>query len=509
MKKMGFFLSLNQGVLQFYYLKMRFFIQKWGNDMSNFIIFENQKKIKNYPFWMLLCFSMFCFWQMGFIYFMGPSLTINGRTPLPISMDNITTLIALSYVFSILFMIFLPSRVIWAQRISTVISMATAIGLFLPLPDEALRMLIYAHVFFCCFMIGFETFLMINYFSEENTVTHLTAAYGVSLILISIVQNDFIPITFPVFRIITVIALILLFVFFFRMPAKKELCPRYVKKNDEINKPEKLLIGTFVLVFVSAVMAVSGPSISGEVKHGVFITYLVDAIASLLIYFIYKKFGIHPFRLISICIGMGSIGFLLMFAATDVPELASVACGFIGIGMLPCQMLPLYGVVLMKSYPSRFLSPIIIGLSLVAVLVQGSMVEIFRNSPSMLNLVYAVIMVALVIIYLQIEPYYLYTLKRKIPEAEEILQPVAADTEETFVPDNDSITEKKEDSVLAFLSKRELEVVDLIAGGYSNGDIAKMLYISVHTVNDHTKNIYRKLDVHSRYELTALVNKLK
>lgn len=473
--------------------------------MGHSLISENQKKLRNYPFRMLVCFAMFCFWQMGFIYFMGPSLTIDGRTPLPVSMDNITTLIALSYIFSILFMIFLPSRVIWAQRISTVISIATVAGLFLPLPDEMLRALVYAHVFFCCFMIGFETFLMVNYFSEENTVTHLTAAYGVSLILISMVQNDFIPITFPVFRIITVIALLLLLVFFFRMPAKKEFCPRYVKKSDGITKPKKLLIGTFVLVFVSAVMAVSGPSISGEVKHGVFITYLVDATASLLIYFLYKKFGIHPFRLISICIGMGSIGFLLMFAATDVPELASVACGFIGIGMLPCQMLPLYGVVLMKSYPSRFLSPVIIGLSLVAVLVQGSMVEVFRSSPSMLNLVYAVLMVALVIIYLQIEPYYLYTLRRKIPEEVEHTAQKAAD--EAPETETEISVEVEFNSVLSVLSKRELEVVDLIAGGYSNGDIAKMLFISVHTVNDHTKNIYRKLNVHSRYELTALINK--
>lgn len=61
---------------------------------------------------------------------------------------------------------------------------------------------------------------------------------------------------------------------------------------------------------------------------------------------------------------------------------------------------------------------------------------------------------------------------------------------------------------LSVLSKRELEVVELIAGGYSNADIAKILFISVHTVNDHTKNIYRKLNVHSRYELTALVNKI-
>ena len=477
--------------------------------MGYSLILENQKKLKSYPFWMLACFSMFCFWQMGFIYFMGPSLTIDGRTPLPISIDNITMLIALSYVLSILFMIFLPSLVIWAQRISTIISIATAIGLFLPLPAEALKMLIYSHVFFCCFMIGFETFLISNYFCEENAITHLTAAYGISLVLISIVQNDFVPITFPVFRIITVIALLFLITFFFKMPAKREFCPRYVKKNDGITKPKKLLFGTFALVFISSLMAVSGPSISGEVQHGVFITYLVDAIASFVIFFLYKKFKIHPFRLISICIGIGSIGFLLVFATGDVPQLASVACGFIGIGMVPCQMIPLYGVVLMKSYPTRFLSPIIIGLALVAVLVQGSMVELFRSSPSMLNLVYAVLMVALVIIYLQIEPYYLYTLRRKISEEVEQNAQESEDEASENETETEFSAEVETDSVLSVLSKRELEVVDLIAGGYSNGDIAKILFISVHTVNDHTKNIYRKLNVHSRYELTALINKLK
>ena len=356
---------------------------------------------------------------------------------------------------------------------------------------------------------SFETFLISNYFCEENAITHLTAAYGISLVLISIVQNDFVPITFPVFRIITVIALLFLITFFFKMPAKREFCPRYVKKNDGITKPKKLLFGTFALVFISSLMAVSGPSISGEVQHGVFITYLVDAIASFVIFFLYKKFKIHPFRLISICIGIGSIGFLLVFATGDVPQLASVACGFIGIGMVPCQMIPLYGVVLMKSYPTRFLSPIIIGLALVAVLVQGSMVELFRSSPSMLNLVYAVLMVALVIIYLQIEPYYLYTLRRKISEEVEQNAQESEDEASENETETEFSAEVETDSVLSVLSKRELEVVDLIAGGYSNGDIAKILFISVHTVNDHTKNIYRKLNVHSRYELTALINKLK
>jgi len=63
------------------------------------------------------------------------------------------------------------------------------------------------------------------------------------------------------------------------------------------------------------------------------------------------------------------------------------------------------------------------------------------------------------------------------------------------------------DSPFAVLSKRELEVVDLIARGYSNAEIANVLVISVHTVNDHTKKIYRKLNVHSRLEVAALANR--
>lgn len=65
--------------------------------MSYSLLFNNQRKRLEQPWWMLIFFAMFCFWQMGFIYFIGPSLTIDGRTPLPISTDNTTALIALAY----------------------------------------------------------------------------------------------------------------------------------------------------------------------------------------------------------------------------------------------------------------------------------------------------------------------------------------------------------------------------------------------------------------------------
>lgn len=51
------------------------------------------------------------------------------------------------------------------------------------------------------------------------------------------------------------------------------------------------------------------------------------------------------------------------------------------------------------------------------------------------------------------------------------------------------------------LSIRELEVVKLIAGSLSDGDIANRLFISEYTVANHRKNILRKLKLHSKSEI--------
>jgi LuxR family maltose regulon positive regulatory protein len=50
------------------------------------------------------------------------------------------------------------------------------------------------------------------------------------------------------------------------------------------------------------------------------------------------------------------------------------------------------------------------------------------------------------------------------------------------------------------LSKREAEVLRLLATDLTSTEMAQELVISVHTVRSHIKNIYAKLDVHSRYE---------
>ncbi|MFE3111102.1 response regulator transcription factor [Kitasatospora indigofera] len=54
------------------------------------------------------------------------------------------------------------------------------------------------------------------------------------------------------------------------------------------------------------------------------------------------------------------------------------------------------------------------------------------------------------------------------------------------------------------LSRRELEVMDHIARGRSNSDIAQTLFLSEKTVKNHVNRIYTKLQVHSRAAAVSL-----
>ncbi|MGR0158962.1 LuxR C-terminal-related transcriptional regulator [Paenarthrobacter nitroguajacolicus] len=58
------------------------------------------------------------------------------------------------------------------------------------------------------------------------------------------------------------------------------------------------------------------------------------------------------------------------------------------------------------------------------------------------------------------------------------------------------------DNELDKLSARELEVMRLIARGYSYKEVAKELFISIKTVETHVSAVLRKLQLSSRHELT-------
>jgi two-component system response regulator DesR len=58
------------------------------------------------------------------------------------------------------------------------------------------------------------------------------------------------------------------------------------------------------------------------------------------------------------------------------------------------------------------------------------------------------------------------------------------------------------------LSEREREVLELMAGGHTNPEIAALLHLSRHTVKEHTSSVYRKLEVRNRTEAVQRAQRL-
>lgn len=492
--------------------------------MQHPILIENQNSRREVPIWQLLCFVMFCIWQMGFIYYVGTSLNIDGRTPLPVSADNITLLIVAGYVCSLLVLCLLPKWVIRLSRACAAVALLTALGLFLSLDAGALTALIYIQCFCCCFMIGFETATVIYYFSENSVTRYLFVAYPFGYAVVSVLQNDFVKISFATFRVLTVIMLALLLVFFCKMPTKS--CPRFVKKEDGLIAPKRFFAGVLLLSFLSALLGVIGPAVAAQFEHGVFVAYMSCAVCTLAVYALYKLTRRHPLQMMPYVIGIAVVGYVLLYVSSYQPGLALVACALIGAGMTACLLVPLFGTLMEKQYPSRFIAPGIIFLALLAVIVHTVIVEAFRSQAAQLNLIYLVIVVVLAFIFILVEPYLIYAMRRRFadaPDGEETVHeaavPVlAAEQAAAPLPDAPAQTEAGSraatvaaappvSSPLALLTKREREVLDLIGCGHSNADIAEMLFISENTVKDHTKSIYRKLGVHSRHAAAQMVNR--
>jgi DNA-binding CsgD family transcriptional regulator len=55
------------------------------------------------------------------------------------------------------------------------------------------------------------------------------------------------------------------------------------------------------------------------------------------------------------------------------------------------------------------------------------------------------------------------------------------------------------------LTATELSVAELVAEGMTNREVAAKLYLSPHTVGFHMRQVFRKLEISSRVELTRLI----
>ena len=94
-------------------------------------------------------------------------------------------------------------------------------------------------------------------------------------------------------------------------------------------------------------------------------------------------------------------------------------------------------------------------------------------------------------------------LKLSRPRIETIVveKEVYVSRNENFVLDTSLVSQLE-------LSKRELEVLSLLAQGHSNQEIAAKLFVSLSTVKTHLQNLFEKLDVKRRIQAVEKAKRL-
>lgn len=83
----------------------------------------------------------------------------------------------------------------------------------------------------------------------------------------------------------------------------------------------------------------------------------------------------------------------------------------------------------------------------------------------------------------------------------EIVKEIVIDTTE-FIQDKKTIENLN-------ISKRELEVLDLISKGMSNQEIADALFVSIPTIKTHSSKLFEKLEVSRRTQAVEKAKRLR
>jgi len=79
---------------------------------------------------------------------------------------------------------------------------------------------------------------------------------------------------------------------------------------------------------------------------------------------------------------------------------------------------------------------------------------------------------------------------------------------EVFIRQENGFVLNQSELLKLGLSKRELEVLELIASGLSNQEIAERLFVSLNTIKTHSSRLFEKIDVKSRTQAAEKAKRL-
>lgn len=80
---------------------------------------------------------------------------------------------------------------------------------------------------------------------------------------------------------------------------------------------------------------------------------------------------------------------------------------------------------------------------------------------------------------------------------------------EVFISDTSNFTRNEIELSKRKISKRELEVLELMSVGFSNQEIAEKLFVSLNTIKTHASNLFEKLGAKRRTQAIETAKKLQ
>lgn len=451
----------------------------------------------------LFCFSTaFTIWQMGIIYFSGTSLSLFGRVPIELNQDINTLIIASGYLISILTMLVFPRQMILIERGIILIALISVLGLLIPFSSNLISILYYISIFCCVFSIGGLASIATTFFTVDTTWRDGIIGMMVAGVGIAILQNDFIQFDFTIFMFCSLLMICALLYFLLMLPSKIDVT--FVNKSSNYKRPVIPYIGIFILIIFPTTFLLMATSIAENIKHGVSVMYFSASIFAILLSIIKIKQGINSIKTFSIFFMLTPLGFIFTILSTlsnKFSQLELLSCIFFGFSNVLAGLWLFFSASAFEIYPSKFIAPIGTSIGLILALVHSIVLEIFRENLFALYCIYFVLALILMVAFYLLEPYFIYGWKNAIEKKN------STKMENGF---SIYIEENKEETNLKIigvekLSVQEQNLAKLILQGYSESEIAKEMNITLNTQKSYRKNLYTKLNIHSRRELFKLL----
>jgi DNA-binding CsgD family transcriptional regulator len=383
-----------------------------------------------------------------------------------------------------------------------VVALIVSILLFFPLPNNIFHIIFYIMAFCWSFLTVTSICLLIYFFKTKEAWQE--CIYGILLtgIFAALLHNNFYNIPFFIYNIISVIILVISMISCFLINARWK--PEFLKYKTK-SAPICFFIYVVFIIFIGSFILTVASLIGRTFSYGILMLFIGMAFSAVITFIFINKFNVSYLKLFGNYISLGLVGFALL----PIEGMEGISFFILGIPASLTFWGIYLGNVAYNRHNARYISPLNILIGLISSAIGAILLNYFNEIPKALILILCSVSIGFIALYFAFSHYFFEDFM-SLNHEEDIKTDVPNISEYRTT---ENIIEKPIDINNTFeqLTAREKEVAELILSGYTRGQIAASLYISLSTVKTHIKNIYSKLEINSKRELFILAetNKVK